>query len=149
MKILKLLTECCVVCSPVPRVPYDEFQQSFIQFTGVIHNIFAVLVFIGYFMANHPQLPSSFQLVTKIRFASSCLSSLILRSIVQDDSRTRRLVINKLALLCDWLANLQGTARRVLKILIKIKPCNSGMGINTFKQVTPTRLNSSVTTKST
>jgi len=55
------------VCSPVPKVPDEKFQRSFILIAGIIHNVFALLVFIGYFMANHPQLPSSRRLFSKIR----------------------------------------------------------------------------------
>jgi len=62
------MNECYGVCRPRPKYIYETFEVSFLLAAGLMHNVFAFLVFVGYFMANHPQLPTGLKIFTKIRF---------------------------------------------------------------------------------
>jgi hypothetical protein len=53
--------------SPVPKVLDPDFDKVFIYTAGAIHIFFAVLVLIGYFMANNPQISSIQLLLRSIR----------------------------------------------------------------------------------
>jgi len=67
-------TGCRGVRSPTPVVLDQSFYDSFNLIAGIIHNGFALLVFLGYFMANHPQLPNVRQVFTKTRFVISSIA---------------------------------------------------------------------------
>jgi len=56
------------VCSPIPLLEDPDFYEKFLLTAGPIHNAFAFLVFVGYFMANHPQLPNVLDLFRQFRF---------------------------------------------------------------------------------
>ena len=66
LMLMKVWNAECV-CSPTPRVEVEPYHRNFMLVAGVMHNVFACLVFIGYVMANHPQLPDSFHFLTEIR----------------------------------------------------------------------------------
>jgi len=55
------------LCSPTPKVEVGPYHENFMLVAGALHLVFACLVFIGYVMANRPQLPDSFQVFTEIR----------------------------------------------------------------------------------